>query len=86
MDESHQKSQQHQHMKKDRINDEPSKSNSPLDQTTDPSRQNPFSDAEDLRYSCPCSSTANPGHQGPPANLSGHLVRWSLFIAPPVRS
>ena len=52
-------------MKKDRINDEPSKSNSPLDQTTDPSHQNPFPDMENLRYSYPLFFHSQPGPSGP---------------------
>ena len=40
-------------MKKARINDEPPKSKSPLDQTTSPSRQNPFPDMENPRHQHP---------------------------------
>ena len=40
------KNQQHRHMKKDRISDEPSESNLPLNQTTDSFHQNPFPNME----------------------------------------
>ena len=52
-------------MKRDKINDDPSESNSPLDQTTDSSHRNPFPNMENLRYSYPRSFYDHPGPSGP---------------------
>ena len=52
---NYRKNQQHQHMKRDKINDDPSESDSPLDQTTESSHRNPFPNMENLRYSYPRS-------------------------------
>ena len=61
-------------MKKDRINDKPSKSKSPLNQTANPSRRNPT--PRRGKPSAPLSLFLySLGHQRPPTNLpdlSGH--------------